>query len=158
MRGRHGIAWILVLAGVATAAIGCESGAAPTTEPPPTLPVVPVITIAGDPSQFILQIPHGGCGSYAEIDYVAPDLALVDRLIDAAGGRPGLVMAPRQAFFGPVAAAGAAFGGTQVVMGPRDAWIRTPAGATQLQSFVTPRGRTVWTTGDASSRAACEPG
>ena len=154
MTGRRRIAWVLALVAVVLATAACEAVVAPSAE---LLPTVPVVTVAGDASQFILQVPNGGCGSHADIDYVAPDLGLVDRRIDANGGRVGLVAAPRQAFFGPLAAAGAAFGGSQVVVGKQDVWIRTPDGATQLLSFVTPRGRTIWMTGDVASRAACPP-
>ena len=106
-----------------------------------------------------LQVRVGECLTMADVLIAMPDLAAVDRMINARGGAFGIYeIGGVRLYFGPVEDAAAEFGGEALFVGTNgDIWIRTgPDSARQLAPFVSPAGRELWMPTNSAGR--CRPG
>lgn len=84
-----------------------------------------------DPSGAATGIRVGQCGAGFDVMIAVPDLAALDRMVDAGGGGAGGMydVGGQELFVGSIEAAAVAFGGNALFIGKRgDSWIRTGPG------------------------------
>lgn len=109
-----------------------------------------------DPVGSLLNFADGDCKEEANVFMGSVDLDRVDVEIDANSGVPGWILEPSRMFHGDLAAAALAFGGMKLAVGAQSPWILgTDGKAHELVRWQTPKGRSVWLTGDSAQKVDC---
>ncbi len=122
---------------------------------------IPVHWDVEDPMGAATGVQDGDCGTMSDVLIALPDMAAIDRMIDAAGGGTGMYAAGHlQLYFGSVEGAAKAFGATALFVGANgDAWMQTGRGTAQrLAPSTTPAGREVWFPASGANSGPCPPG
>jgi hypothetical protein len=124
--------------------------------------VVPVVEGSTGGDILLLDPPTGTCMEGLNVLQIGFDLEAADAAIDALGGAEGWIDSPLsdgrpgRSFHGGLQAAAFAHGGVRLAIGGDAPWILQADGtALELRSSTTPKGRTIWQTGDHTRRVPC---